>query len=322
MYITIITLFLIGIILYLSTENLSLNSFSPLENKINPNNKNHHSIIEFLTQHKNRVEKDYTRAPGSFRGSRYNVTGSIVGNTHAAMSYQFPLINSKVSNFKTDLKPHDISILVDGFGVNNPNITRTEDGIQYVIPEINSDDFHNFQNELHTGSWFITTENRLSVDYKKVVLNHQGFCAEIADHILKELQNHRSDTYFNRVQAVLNFVQHIPYGLPSFDKNNFNYFGVTLPPESFVLNYSDCDSKSIFFASILSHLIQAQNIVLVDCITSEPHMMVAVKGLNIYTGQHVECDGDNFLLLETTTPCVIGENHWDYFELKKIVKLA
>lgn len=322
MYITIITLFLIVIILYLSFENLNLKLFSLTEKNIDPKNKNHHSIIEFLTQHTNRVEKDYTKPPGSFSGSRYNVTGSIVGNTHATMSYQFPLINSKVSNFKIDLKPQNVSTLVDGFGVNSPYVARTDEGIKYLIPDINSNDFHNFQNELHTGSWLITAENKLSVDYKKVVQNHQAFCAEISQHILKELQDHHSDTFYNRVQAVLNFVQHIPYGLPSFDKNNFNYFGVALPPESFVLNYSDCDSKSIFFASILSHLIQAHNIVLVDCITSEPHMMVAVKGLNIYTGQHVECDGESYLLLETTKPCVIGEWHWVNFDLNKIVKLA
>jgi hypothetical protein len=320
MNISLMIIFIAGIIFYLSFENISFKPFSPTEDNFGL--KNHHSIIEFLTQHKKRVEKDYTRAPGNFSGSSYNVTGTIVGDTHVAMSYQFPLINSKVSNFKTDLKPHNISILIDGFGVNTPYISATEDGIKYVIPENNSDDFHIFQNELHTGGWYITAENNLDIDYKKLVLNHQGFCSEIADHIIKELQDHNSDSYFNRVQAVLNFVQHIPYGLPSFDKNNFNYFGIALPPESFVLNYSDCDSKSIFFASILSNLIQPNNIVLVRCITSEPHMMVAVKGLNIYTGQHVECDGNDFLLLETTTPCVIGEWLWDNFELKKIVKLA
>jgi hypothetical protein len=322
MYLITITLFLIAVVFYLSLENINLINIKPKENNIDPHRKNNHSVIEFLTQHTQRVEKDYTIPPKSLSSSCYNVTGSIIDGSHAAMCYQFPLVNGKVSNLKIDLKPHNVSALVDQFGLNSPYVSRIEDGIRYVIPQSDTNEFNRFQTELSAGSWHIDEDGKLSVDYKKVVQNNQVFCTEISQHILKELQSHQSDTYFNRVQAVLNFVQHIPYGQPTFDKNNFNYLGLALPPESFVLNYSDCDSKSIFFASILSNLIQADNIVLVRCVTSEPHMMVAVKGLNINTGQHVECDGDNFLLLETTTPCVIGQNHWDYFELKKIVKLA
>ena len=322
MYLTIICLFLVTIVLYLSFENFNLRGIVATEKKFDPNHENQQSLIEFLTQNKQRVEKDYSRSPGNFNASRYNVSGAIIGDTHAELSYQFPLIHGKVSQIKLELKPSTVSGLVDGFGVNSPYISGNSDGIQYVLPEKNTTEFDQFQTELKKGSWFINKQNKLSVDYKKLVQNHQVFCHEIAQHILRELQEHQLDSYFNRVQATLNFVQHIPYGLPCFDKNNFNYFGVALPPESFVLNYSDCDSKSIFFASILSHLVKSQNIVLVDCITSEPHMMVAVKGLNINTGRHVEFKGEDYLLLETTVPCVIGEWSWNNFELIEITNLV
>lgn len=315
MYLIIYFLFIVLIIFYLLVGD----SFTIIS-QTHKNSDN--EIILFLTQHTQRVEKDYTIPPEGLSKSRYNVKGTIINNSYASMQYPFPLIMGKVSNFKTSLKPHNVSALVDEFGVNSPYVSRTNDGIKYVIPENDPNEFDKFKTELSAGSWHIDEYGTLSVDYKKIIQNHQGFCVEISNHILKELKDLQADSYFNRVQAVLNFVQHIPYGQPTFDKNNFNYLGLALPPESFVLNYSDCDSKSIFFASILSNLIQSSNIVLVECFTTENHMMVAVKGLNIHTGEHVECDSDNFLLLETTTPCVIGNWHWDNFELKKIVKLA
>lgn len=321
MYLLLIVFYLLIILAYLAFDNFSLNSINSVEKIISKEPTNNHTIIEFLTQYIQRVEKDYNIPPKGLSTSRYNVTGSIINDTHAAMSYQFPLVKGKVSNIKIDLKPQSVSALVDSFGLSSPYVSEIEGGINYAIPKADTDEFNQFQRELSAGNWIIE-DGELNVDYKNLVRIHQSFCSEISNHIVKELKDFKSDTYFNRVQAVLNFVQHIPYGQPLFNKNNFNFFGLALPPESFILNYSDCDSKSIFFASILSNLISHDNIVLVRCITAEPHMMVAVKGLNIFTGQHVECDGDDFLLLETTTPCVIGEKHWENFRLKKIIKLA
>jgi hypothetical protein len=126
----------------------------------------------------------------------------------------------------------------------------------------------------------------------------------------------------------LNFVQFIPYGQPNFDHQDFSYFGVSLPPESLVLNYSDCDSKSLLFATILSHLIDEKNIVLVLCnVTSkedkpERHMMVGVKGLGISGGRTVVFNRSDFLLLETTQPSAIGSWDWKTFDLESVIPMT
>jgi hypothetical protein len=223
---------------------------------------------------------------------------------------------------KIDLKPFEVSKLVDSYGIDSSHIIKVGDDISFRIPPIDTDDYYSFKSDLESGSWYLDENSGISIDYKKLVQSHQGFCAEIAQHILNELKNHKCDSYFNRIQAVLNFVQHIPYGQPNFDKENFTYLGLALPPESFVLNYSDCDSKSIFFAAILFNIIQPNNIVLVKCITTGPHMMVAVKGINNSNGRYVQHEGERYLLIETTTPSVIGSWNWAHFELNDIVSLA
>lgn len=320
MYFFVILLFLFGIIIYLSTDEINFSSLPYTKNDVLQSDN--YTLIEFLTKDLQRVKKNYSNSPQNFISSRYNVSGYIENNSHAILNYAFPLINRYVSNFKIQLKPLNISNLIDEYGVSSSYISSSGDGISYVIPEKNTPEYTNFQLELEKGKWYINHEEIPTVDYKKVTQINQDFCSEISSHIYSELQHNSSDSYYNRVQAVLNFVQHIPYGIPSFDTDTFTYFGVALPPESFVLNYSDCDSKSIFFASILLNLIDLQNIILVRCVTTENHMMVAVKGLNINAGKHVNFEGEEFLLLETTTPSVIGEWHWENFELKEIIKLA
>jgi hypothetical protein len=135
------------------------------------------------------------------------------------------------------------------------------------------------------------------------------------------------DSYFNRVQAALNFVQFLPYGLPEFDTKEWSYFGISTPPESFILGYSDCDSKSIFFASILAELIPIEHVILINCTVNSAnesstgeHMMVAVSGLEI-PGEMIDCDGKKYLLIESTTPIGIGKFGWTSFKLNSIIKL-
>jgi hypothetical protein len=166
------------------------------------------------------------------------------------------------------------------------------------------------------------------VDYKKIVYSYIPFTKPISKLIFDQLTELCEDNYFNRVQAALNFVQFLPYGLPEFDTADWYYFGIATPPESFILGYSDCDSKSIFFAAILSELIPLENIILIHCTvnssnvaSSGEHMMVAVSELQIL-GETVAHNDKNYLLLETTTPIAIGQFHWTSFRSNYVVNLA
>lgn len=324
----IILIFILCVIIYLSADNFGVLLNSKIV--INPQpvpQENYTSVIEFLTKDLSRVVKNYSKPPEKLSSSRYNVSGSIVENTFAKMEYKFPLIHNRVSSFTCELFPVSVSKLVDSFGVSSPRIQNNGDGISYSVPT-EENELIQFINNLHEGCWYLNEENKVAINYPEIVSIQNEFAVPIAKQIENELKTHKLDTYFNRVQAALNFVQHIPYGLPEFDAREFKYFGIALPAESFVLNYSDCDSKSIFLASILSCLIQPENIVLVSCIVSGSdedaaghHMMVAIRGLGISHGKFVESDGERFLMIETTRPSVIGHWGWESFELKRIVKL-
>ncbi len=313
MYISILVAIVIAKIVYLSFD--SINSIGPNQGIFNPirSNENYIELIEYLTQHKD-LTKNYGGTPENLKSSPYNVIGKRIGE-NVELNYTFPLVKNIKSKMVLNLEPKSVSSFVSTFGLPNKYYTSNGDTVVFSYPA--NEDPNIINNELANRCGFYDGVEH-GVDYISLIEKNSAFCKPIADHILNELVEKKVDSYFNRVQAVLNFVQFIPYGLPEFDAPGWCYFGIALPAESFILNYSDCDSKSIFFTCILSHLIGKENIALVRCNVPEPHMMTAIHGLNIQ-GKMVSSDSKSYLLLETTTPCVIGNFPSDEFEVKKII---
>jgi hypothetical protein len=75
------------------------------------------------------------------------------------------------------------------------------------------------------------------------------------------------------------------------------------------------------------HLIPHENIVLVDCLvrsvnekTNGAHMMLAVSGLDII-GENILHKNKNYILLETTAPCVMGKSDWQELQIKEIISI-
>jgi len=321
----LIILIILGMTFYLNSSfsDLSYVSFSGNREPMMNNSTN--NAIRFLTANTIRVQKNYENPPDKLLTSLYNIN-THVNQQFVNLYYQFPLIGREKSILSLKLEPNTVSSIVDKYGVNNKFIIKNTDGVQVELPaedvELNS-----MISEFRKGAWILNVNGSLEVDYSKLVSDSIEFTKPIALHIQNELMRLNCDGYLERVQAVLNFVQFIPYGQPDFDSQNFFSLGVALPPESLVLNYSDCDSKSVLFASILSNLIDFKNIILVVCEvseesgTKEQHMMVGVKGLGLNDGQKVTYDNCDYQLLETTTPSGIGTWHWHHFLLKNIVPL-
>jgi hypothetical protein len=284
------------------------------------------SPMRYLTSKTVRVAKNYENPPAQWGTSGYNVQTAVV-NEKVNLVYQFPLIGKEKSIFSTDLTPGAVSSIIDRFGVKSAFIVSEPDRVQFRLSD-NPKERLQFESDLSEGAWMINDDGGVEVDYVRLLQDSRALVKPIAAHIVNELVRLNRDGYFNRVQAVLNFVQFIPYGQPNFDHQDFSYFGVSLPPESLVLNYSDCDSKSLLFATILSHLIDEKNIVLVLCnVTSkedkpERHMMVGVKGLGISGGRTVVFDRSDFLLLETTAPSAMGSWDWKTFELESVIPMT
>ncbi len=214
------------------------------------------------------VTKNYSNLPEQFISHGKWGVFGEINGDVANLNYTFPLIHKEEHEYVTTLRPDVVSNAVNQF--------------------------------IHIGTGF--------PNHKSIVLQSQELGKEISDSILKALQLKNNDSYFNRVQAALNFVQYIPYGVPNFDTNSHTYGGVSIPHESIILSYSDCDSKSMLFSSIIMNLISRENIIMIICnlSTNTGHMVVGVSGLEHNNGFDVIYGDKSFLVLETTVPTKIG----------------
>lgn len=316
MHIAILTIFVLFVIAYLSGF---LSAYKKTE--ISYNNENM-SLIEFLTQHKTK-SKDYNRIPKGFSSYSKQLTGKLI-NDKAFFRYEYPFVNKLTAVFETTLIPSEISHQVDYYGLQNRLIFKNETG--YTLNTTHS--AAELSLNMNKDGWYFNSFEDFGIDYKYLVQKYAEFSIRISEQIQNDLLKNDADSYYNRVQAALNFVQFIPYGRPEFDTNDWYYHEIGVPPESFILGYGDCDSKSIFFASILYHLIPLENIVLVHCLvnsdndqTNGSHMMAAVSDIEI-EGEMVNFGTKQYLLLETTAPVSIGQFNWESFEAKSIIGLA
>lgn len=279
-------------------------------------------LIEYLTQYKNRT-KNYKNTPQDF--TSYNKRLNVYKvEDKVNLNYEFPLIHRQKSYFKGTLIPEQVSQSVNLFGIRQNYIKKIDEN---TITINNQYDDKILKFEFINGCWYFFGITNWGIDYARLVHYNANFSLSIAKHIHESLDLIKADTYLNRVQAALNFVQFIPYGKPQFDTNDWYYHEVAIPYESIVLGYSDCDSKSIFLATILIHLVPKENIVLVDCLvrstnekTNGAHMMVAVHDLGL-NGESISFNNKNYLLLETTIPCIMGKSDWEELKVQNIIPL-
>ena len=305
----IIPIVCICMVLYLSGIDLQ---FRGLRNSAYNLEKNL-ILIEFLTQHKSKT-KDYSRSPEEYGQYQHFIQGTMEGNC-VSFLYEYPLIHKIQGRLQINLEPLETSRQVDTFGLPQaiveirPEGFRIASGVSQATIDI----------ELNRNGW---GENGIA--YSELIPQFDSLTVKIASNLIDQLSSNSQDNYLNRVQAALNFVQFIPYGQPDFNTTEWYYHGLSLPPESFVLGYADCDSKALFFASILSHLIPKENIIVVHCTvkssqsrTNGAHAMAAVSDLGV-VGETLQYNNKSYLLLETTAPSAIGSFDWISFEVREI----
>jgi hypothetical protein len=274
-------------------------------------------IIEHLTQHSSK-SKNYRKTPKGYRSHGYAVTGEISGDL-AYLDYKFPLIDSAESHFKIKLNKHNVSSIVSEFGC-KADCYRPKDEHNY---EFATNDEVYLKDNMNKDGFFFESfeEGKYGIDYNHTINISSELSIQIASFIKNELVKKGKDTYENRVRGALNFVQFIPYGIPDFDNEQDCYFGLALPHESLAISYSDCDSKSTLFASILRHLINPENIILVGCLIEEgAHMIAGVTGFN-FPGQYYHYMGKDFLLIETTSPIPLELQPSNRFQQIEIIPL-
>jgi hypothetical protein len=286
------------------------------------NQVNNLSLIEFLTKDKTK-SKNYGRYPEGFSQYNKKLTGRLIDDK-AEFRYEYPLIDGNSGIYESTLVPTDISKQVDYYGLKDHLIEKSENGFR-LKPEI---DTATYFKHMNVDGWYFENYTNFGVNYRELAYRYSSFTQPIAHKIYSDLCVLGKDSYINRVQATLNFVQFIPYGRPDYDAPGWYYHELAVPPECFIMGYGDCDTKSLFFASILLHLIPPENIVLVNCEVessatsgSGNHTMAAVSNLELYN-ENIIFENKKYVLVETTIPCRIGAANWKSFETKEIIGMA
>lgn len=253
-------------------------------------------VVEHLTQYSVR-KKNYRKPPENYSSNGYLINGEIVADA-AYLEYKFPLIDSTESVFKIKLFAQNTSSIVSQFGIGTDLVESNGGNIR-----IRANDEASLKRDMNKDGFYFNSINDFGIDYNHVIQISHELGNPIAIFIKEELEKKGKDNYENRIRAALNFVQFIPYGVPEFDHENDIYWGLALPHESLAISYSDCDSKSVLFATILVHLINPENIILMGCNMKDmgAHMIAGVAGFN-YPGEYHSHNGKDFLLIETTTP--------------------
>ena len=276
-------------------------------------------VIEHLTKYVTK-QKNYRREPKNFQSFGYLVFGKVVGED-AFFEYTFPLVDSHESLFRIKLNAGNVSSTVSQFGCKTSCFARSGES-EYAVQTNDLSFLHSNMNK--DGFYFYGFEKRgYGINHNHIIDISKELTSRIAAFIVDELTKKQKDNYENRVRSALHFVQFLPYGVPDFDHGDDCYFELALPHESFVLSYSDCDSKSTLFAGVLHHLIDPENIILVGCvIDGSGHMITGVSGL-YYPGQYYTFQDKKYLLIETTTPVPLElqpSNRFQEIEIHPVIQ--
>ena len=119
---------------------------------------------------------------------------------------------------------------------------------------------------------FKNVNNKLELDYDAVVSFYRPYCKGIANKLIQLLDAQGQDNTLNRIELTMKFIQDIPYAIPRKNRNVYKN-GCLSPMEVLIDGYGDCDSKTLLFVSILSHMIPAENILFIK---GDNHVLTAV----------------------------------------------
>jgi hypothetical protein len=151
---------------------------------------------------------------------------------------------------------------------------------------------------------FMEEGDYLKVDKSAVVEYYAPvFCRPIAEQIAGVLYDYGRDTYTERINMAMKFVQDIPYGIPEFDDKDWHYGGIFTPPEVLLHMYGDCDSKAILFAGILIYLLDAGDVIFLN---QPDHILTAIRCKPQRGQTYIRFGDDTYVLAETAGPARVN----------------
>ncbi len=156
------------------------------------------------------------------------------------------------------------------------------------------------RNRIIKKGMFKTVGNILKPDYTVVAETYSIYTKSIASQFIQLLIKEKADSRTNRIEMAMKFVQDIPYGIPEISDSTWETGGMFTPPEVLIRMYGDCDSKAIFFVSLLENLIDSGDLLML--FTSDKHALTAIKGIPVKGQVYILVNGINYIIADTSGP--------------------
>jgi hypothetical protein len=154
------------------------------------------------------------------------------------------------------------------------------------------------QRYFHKNGFLYDPQKRfIEIDYKKIWRNNSPRLAGVAGLLTHEASLRRYDRR-QYLGLVLSLVQSMKYTIPPKKPKGRHTLGFYTPPEVAVYKKGDCDSKTLFFATIWKSK-KPKDLILVEV---PGHLFLGVRGLHASSKRQtvVKVGGIDYLLCETT----------------------
>lgn len=164
--------------------------------------------------------------------------------------------------------------------------------------------------------------NTLEVDYSWVVQNSREDVREAMVKLMDVGRQAGYKDFLRLVELIASFVQSMEYRVqPGIrlgqDGTRMQTFGLTMPLETLYNGYGDCDTKCVLFASLLANLVDMRLIL----VRGANHVFAGVRAEPRPSERYVRLRGENFVLVELTTPWRLGhipQENWHALQLKQM----
>ncbi len=180
------------------------------------------------------------------------------------------LINYAIGNFglTTDKRMKFYKTGFDGFLSGHPELLDITKAIQrkkgpvhlagYNI--VNPGTYNKFKEKcqefedgyLKANGFHVLNRGYITVDYSSVVRKFTPIMLITAKELLTLGQNNQFNLQ-GLIHLVMSYVQYIRYEIPPFAIGNRYIYGVWSPVETIVRGAGDCDTKAIFFSSVVNN---------------------------------------------------------------------
>ncbi len=154
-------------------------------------------------------------------------------------------------------------------------------------------------------------------DLNLMMAKYKNFGKPIAGFIEQELGAGAS--LRSKIDFALKFCQDIPYAQPPEEFNGKKCGGIFPPPQSLVNMFSDCDSKSILMACIVTHF-QNHDLIYIHV---PGHLLMGYRGVPGPYDHSISYKNHDYLFMEPagTARLAIGRGGKTYTTIKRIIPM-